>query len=478
MSSNMNQKKENQGLFARILSSMPNTNVLIFFLIILTVILTYIIPAGSFDREVVDGIESVVPGSFHFIEQSPVHPFKIFTALYEGLKEASSVVVAVLVIAGSTAIFTKSRTLDAFFGRIISKGVTGKRQNIILIALGFLFAALGGIVGLYEETLVFLPITITVAAALGYDAMVGVSLCYICMLVGSAAALMNPATVMIAQQIAQLPIYSGMGYRAIIFIIMVSVTIAYTLRYGNKVKKDPKHSLVYGNDYSDMETGGDIQGVEFSTRRKIALAVFVASMLAVAFGVAKFGWGFANLCGMFVLMGISCGIVMGMSGTEIAETFSKGASDFAFVTILIGIARGVVVVMNEGMIMDTIINALVQPLSVLPASMTAVAMFFIQTIINFFVPSGSGQAMFAMPIMVPIADLSGVNRQIAVLAFQLGDGLSNMIIPMMGGTAAAMQMGKIPFGKWLAFTGKLLLILSVLSIGFLLLASAINYGPF
>ena len=478
MGENRNELKHRSSFIARVLSSLPNTNVLIFGLIILMVILTYIIPAGSFDREIVNGIEKVIPGSFHYIEQSPVHPFQIFTALYEGLKEASSVVVAVLVIAGSTAVFIQSKALDAFFGRLLKKKSTGKNQTYILVILGFLFAALGGIVGLYEETLVFVPFTIVIATALGYDAVVGVALCYICMLVGSAAALMNPATVMVAQQIAGLPIYSGMGFRAIMFVVMVSATIAYILHYGKKVKNSPEKSLVYGTDYSDMIEDGDLSSIEFTTRRKLALLIFVGSMLVTALGVASWGWGFANLCGMFVFMGIGCGLVMGLTPSQISDTFSKGASDFAFVTILIGIARGVGVVMDQGMIMDTIVNALIGILAVLPESLVAVGMFFIQSIINFFIPSGSGQAMFSMPIMIPVADVCNLNRQIAVLAFQLGDGLSNMIIPMMGGTAAAMQLSKVPFGKWLAFTGKLLLMLSALAIAFLLVATAIDYGPF
>lgn len=375
-------------------------------------------------------------------------------------------------------VLTETKAIDAIMTKVILGKNGNKNQTLILIVIASFFAFLGGVVGIYEETLVFLPFAIMAAIAMGYDAVVGVAIGYLAMCVGFSSALMSPFTVAIAQDIAGLPIYSGMGYRAIIFIVMEAITVWYILRYGKKVKQNPEYSLVYKTDYSEMHLPTDSNQVAFTCRRKIVLIIFAVMLTVLVIAVIFWNWGLGNMSGLFMVMAIASGLVMKMNASEIAERFSKGVSDIAFVGLLVGIARGFTVVLNEGMIIDSIINALVQPLSLLPPAMGAVSMYFIQGILNFFVPSGSGQAMIAMPIMIPIADLLGINRQVAVLAFQLGDGLTNMIIPMAGATSAAIQMGKIPFGKWMPFAAKLLLILFVVSCIFIYIAQLINYGPF
>lgn len=465
-------------LLERILLKMPHTLVLVFFMIVAVTILTYIIPAGKYDREMIGGVETVIADSFHYVEQSPVSFFKIFTALDEGMINAASIIMFILVIGGSTGVLTETRAVDALMAKVVLGQKGRKREKLILAGITAFFAFLGGVVGLYEETLVFLPFAIMASIALGYDAVVGVSIGYLAMCVGSACAVMNPFTVAIAQEIAGLPLYSGMVYRGIILIAMESVTIWYIFRYCKKIRLNPENSLVYGTDYSEMQLESDQSKIELNTRRKIVLFIFASMLTVLVVTVVKFQWGLVNMSGLFLIMAISSGFCMGMNGTQIANRFSKGVADISFVALLVGIARGVTIILNDGMIIDTIINTLVSPMQMMPKSMAAICMYVIQIFINFFIPSGSGQAMVAMPIMIPISDLLGVNRQVAVLAFQLGDGLSNMIIPMMGATAAAIQIGKIPFGKWLPFAGKLLIIQSFLSAGFLIVASLINYGPF
>ncbi|WP_125143041.1 YfcC family protein [Clostridium transplantifaecale] len=462
----------------RLLMKMPHTLVLVFFMIVAVTILTYIIPAGQYDREVINGVETVIPGSFHYVQQSPVSFFKIFTALDEGMINAASIIMFILVIGGSTGVLTETRAVDAMMAKVVLGKNGRKKEKLILIGITAFFAFLGGVVGLYEETLVFLPFAIMASIALGYDAVVGVSIGYLAMCVGSACAVMNPFTVAIAQEIAGLPLYSGMAYRGVVLVAMESVTMWYIFRYCKKIRQNPENSLVYGTDYSEMQLESDQSKIELNTRRKIVLFIFATMLIVLVVAVVRFGWGLVNMSGLFLIMAIASGLCMGMNGTQIANRFSKGVAEISFVALLVGIARGVTIVLNDGMIIDTIINALVSPMQVMPKSLAAICMYIIQMFMNFFIPSGSGQAMVAMPIMIPISDLLGVNRQIAVLAFQLGDGLSNMIIPMMGATAAAIQIGKIPFGKWLPFAGKLLAIQSVLSAVFLIIANLINYGPF
>ena len=272
-------------------------------------------------------------------------------------------------------------------------------------------------------------------------------------------------------------LFSGLGYRVIINIIFVTVTAIYIYRYDIRVHKDPTKSLMYGEDVSDLGTIPE-DSIEFTTRHKLVILVFILGVAWMAYGVVKCGFYFHQLSAVFLVVGVVVGIVgkLGMDGT--AAAFVKGMSEMVYGAFLIGVAGTVGVVMETGMIQDTIIHALASLIQGLAPAVSAVMMFLVQSLINFFVPSGSGQATVSMPIMAPLADLVGLTRQTAVLCFQFGDGLSNMLYPTVGYMMAAIALGKVKYGTWVKFIWKLFVILSVLAAAFCVGAVMMNYGPF
>ncbi|MFW5872981.1 MAG: YfcC family protein [bacterium] len=462
----------------KLAEKVPHTYVLLFLIILFAGFLTYVIPAGEYNRVEINGRLAVEPGTFHRIEQQPVGIFKIFQSFQLGIISASNIVAFVFIIGGSVGILRATKAIDAVLIRVIQKFRGTGNEKLILIGTTIFFSLLGGIIGLYEEALGFMPFAVMIAISLGYDAVVGISIGLLGLAAGFAAAPLNPFTVGIAQGIAELPLFSGMWFRWVFFIISVGATIWYILRYGKKVKNDPTQSYVSDIDYSDMKMDEDPSEIKFTPARKRVIAVFIISLVVLIYGVLKFDWYINELSGLFFAMGIFSGIVYGMSPNEMGEQFVEGAKYLLYGALLIGVARGIMVMLEDGMILDTVIYYMVQPLYNLPAYIASSLMVIIQTFINFFVPSGSGQAMVTMPIMAPIADLIGINRQVAVLAFQYGDGFSNMFIPTLGATMACLGIARIDYGRWIAYVWKLLVIQLLIGISAVITATLIGLGPF
>jgi len=453
----------------------PHTYVLLFMIIVIAAVLTYVVPAGEYTRVERNGRQAVEPGTYKNIEQQPVGLFTVLQSFQLGMINAANIVFFVFIIGGAVQILRETKAIDA----VLYKTVKGtKKENLVIIITTVFFALLGGVMGLYEEALGFMPFAIMIALSLGYDAVVGISMGLLGLAAGFASAPINPFTVGIAQGIAELPLFSGMWYRWLFWFISVGVTIWYIIRYAKKIKKDPSKSYVQGIDYSDMELNSDSEEIELTSARKRVLFVFVAALGILMFGVLQYGWYINELAGLFFGMGIAVGIVYGMSPNEMGEHFVAGAKYLLYGALLIGVARGIMVVLEQGAILDSIVYYLVQPLYHLPNILSAGLMVIVQTFINFFIPSGSGQAMVTMPIMAPIADLIGIKRQVAVLAFQYGDGFSNMFIPTLGATMACLGIAKIEYGKWISYVWKLLviqLIIGLISVGG---AVVIGLGPF
>lgn len=459
----------------RLADKVPHTYVLLFIIILIAALLTYIIPAGEYERVEINGRMAVKPGTYHRIEQNPVSIFTVLMSFQLGMINASNIVFFVFIIGGSVGILRATKAIDALLIKVV-KGT--KKDKLIIIVTTLFFALLGGIMGLYEEALGFMPFAIMIAISLGYDAVVGISMGLLGLAAGFAAAPLNPFTVGIAQGIAGLPLFSGMWYRWIFWFISLGVTIWYIIRYGEKIKKDPSLSFVKGIDYSDMTLEDDTDKLKLTPARKRVLVVFFATFIVLIFGVLKYGWYINELAGLFFTMGVLSGIVYGMNPNEMGDHFVDGAKYLLYGALLIGVARGIMVILEQGAILDSVIYYMVQPLYHLPKYIAASLMVIIQTFINFFIPSGSGQAMVTMPIMAPVADLIGITRQVAVLAFQYGDGFSNMFIPTLGATMACLGIAKIEYGKWIAYVWKLLVYQLIIGISAVVIATLIGLGPF
>ena len=398
--------------------------------IIICAIASWILPAGEFDRALNDaGREMVVPGTYHIIESTPVGFFTLVQSIYNGTVDAAGVTFFVFISYASIGLIIAS---GAFNGLVASmlRILKGSARAVIIPVFITLIGCASSTIGVFEEMFPFIPIFVGIAIAMGYDAIVGLAIVALGTGLGYSGAVMNPFTVGMAQSIADIPQMSGAGYRIICHAVMIAVASFFVIRYALKIQADPTKSLVYGDDFSSLTMDSDhIENKQFGIREKLVLATLVAGIVVIVWGTKTKGWYFAELSAVFLLMGLVSGFIMGWGPNEIAEKVAKSFSEIAVACMMIGIARGILVVLQAGHIIDTLVYYLSIPLSNLPGAISAIAMFLVQTGINFFIPSGSGQAVTSMPIMAPLADLIGISRQSAVLAFQFGDGLSNIIWP-------------------------------------------------
>ena len=410
---------------------LPHIFAILFCIIIICTILTWIIPAGTFDYvENEDGRNIAVAGTWHPVDDvDPVGPFRMLGLVYEGMIDAADIVFLIFITYASTTFIIKSGAFDGLVGFLmkIFKG------NSSVITIPVFLVALGAgssTVGMCEEWYPFVPVFVTLYMGMGYDAMVGLGVVALAACCGYAGAFMNPFTVGVAQGIAELPYMSGAGYRIICHIVFICIASFFLMRYAAKVKNDPTQSVLYGTDLAPVEKSEmDVEHLEFGMRQKLVLLDLVVAVAVIVFGVFKFGWYLSEICAVFLLMAFIAAIIMKWNVSKVGEMFAAGFTDAAVAGAMVGLSRGIVMVLREGSIIDSVVNGLTIPLQVLPVGLTAIAMLFFQTILNFFVPSGSGQAAVSMPIMAPLADLLGVSRQTAVLAYQFGDGLSNSYWP-------------------------------------------------
>ncbi len=353
------------------------------------------------------------------------------------------------------------------------------REKLIIPIMMFVFSLGGATFGMSEETIIFIPIGIALARALGYDAIVGMGMITFGAAIGFSSGFLNPFTVGVAQKIAELPTFSGMPLRIAVWLCMLVTVPMAILRYANKVKRDPEASYVRDLELAQKDDAAlSIEDTKLSGRDVLVLLVVVMGLAVIVFGVIQFGWGVLNIASVFLCMGIVGGIVGGNTPNEMARTFIAGAKDIAMGALIVGIARGILVVMSEGQILDTIVHALAAVISGLPKVVAAEGMLAVQCVINFFIPSGSGQASTTMPIMTPLADIIGLSRQTAVLAFQFGDGFTNAIIPTHGTLCASLGMAGIPFNKWFKFALPVVAVELVICAMFMVIATVTNYGPF
>ncbi len=458
--------------------NLPHTFIILFAIIVVCAILTWVIPAGSFDyMENADGRQVAIAGTWHEVDDvSPVGPFRVFELVYEGMVDAADISFLVFITYASVVFVIKSGAFDGAVAALL-KVFKGK-SSLITIPVFMLIIGLGSsTIGMFEEWLPFIPVFAAIYVGMGYDALVGLAVIAFGAGMGYSGAMMNPFTVGVAQGIAEVTYMSGSGYRLICHLCMWAVAAAVTMKYAAKVHDDPTKSYLYGTKLEEIssEKAVDVENLEFGIKQKLVLADLIITILLVVYGVIKLGWYFSQICGIFLIMAIVCAIIMRWDLNTIGTTFAVGFQEATTAAIMIGIARGVKLVLVEGGIIDTVVYGFTLPLSHLPAWLSAVAMLIMQTLLNFFIPSGSGQAAVSMPIMAPVADLLGITRDTAVLAFQFGDGLSNIIWPTAYAAVMAGLAG-VPLEKWWKFAFKLFGLIIIVQAILMVIAVAINFG--
>lgn len=409
---------------------LPHIFVLLTGIIIVCAILTWILPAGEFDRQTnAAGTEVVVPGTYHTVDASPVGPFETLKSLYNGMLNGGGVIFFVFIAYASIGLIISTGAFNGLVAGLL-KILKGKARAVIIPIFILVLGCVSSTIGVFEEAFPFIPIFVGIAIAMGYDALVGLGIVALGVGLGYSGAVMNPFTVGMAQDIAGIPQMSGIGFRIICHVVMIIVASTLLIRYALKIQADPTKSYVYGDDFSHMEM--DPQGIEhhsFGIREKAVLAVLALGVVVIVWGVKTKGWYFEDLSAVFLLMGIISSFIMGWGPDTIAKKMAASFTDIAVACMIIGFSRGILVVLQSGHIIDTIVYGISIPLGKFPAWIASELMLVVQTLLNFLIPSGSGQAVTSMPIMAPLADLIGVSRQVAVLAFQFGDGLSNIIWP-------------------------------------------------
>ncbi len=452
----------------------PHTFVILVVLIFVAVAATYIVPAGEYTRYVdeITGNTLVEAGGYGRIASNPVSFFAIPALIYRAIVKAASTVTFILIIGGSFEIITSTGALTALCKRL-SRMFRGKEMWVIPVFLT-LFAVFGTTMGMSSEVMIFVPIGIALAVSLGLDKVTGIAMITMGAASGFTAGLLNPFNVGVAQEIAEVPLFSGIGYRAAILVILLVIDTVYIMWYEKRVKRDPSKSILVGEP-DDNEFVFDNDDTSINTRQVIVLGIMVAGFAALIWGLGKKGWYFEEMSALFLAMGVICGFVNGYGPNKVATVFGKGAKGIVVGALIVGVARGVEMALSDASILDTIINGIATMVDTLPGSFKAVGMFLAQSLVNCVITSGTGQAAVTMPLMTPVADLIGLSRQTAVLAFQLGDGFSNSVLPTSSALMGYLVVSKIPYAKWLKFMMPLFLIWTVAGCFFMLGALAIGY---
>ncbi|KQL45995.1 YfcC family protein [Brevibacillus choshinensis] len=456
-------------------SRVPHVFVILFSVILLAAIATYVVTPGEYDRaEDANGRMIAVDGSYHSVEAERAGFMDVFQSIYTGMNEASDIIFYIFIVGGSFGILRSTNVIEGAVGSI-SQRMAGREKLIIPVLMVF-FALGGAMLGLAEETIPYITILVPLMLRLGFDSMTGAAIVLLGTSAGFASAFMNPFTVGVAQGIAQIPVFSGLGLRLVMWVVFVGVSIWFVMRYADKVKKDPKSSITYDSDLTMKEKQPQTeQFTGLTGRQKLVLTILLATLVVLAIGVSKLGWYLTEIAGLFLLMGILMGIVSKLSLNNIAEAFIEGCRTLVMGALVVGVARGILVILQDGKIMDTILYGLANAVGSLPSGLTAIGMYIVQCLISYIIPSGSGQAAVTMPIMAPLGDLVGVTRQTAVLAFQLGDGISNIFTPTSGYFMAGLALAGVSWVKWAKWILPLIIGHYLLGALFVTIAHLIGY---
>lgn len=513
----------------------PHTFVIIFALIIISAIVTFLIPGGEYVK-ITDGDSEIL--EFRYIDNQP-QSWQVLTAFYKGFTRQAGIIVFILVIGAAFWVVNSVRAIDAGIESFLrfTSGLERYKilkkvgvNNIVLVLIMLLFSLFGAVFGMSEETIAFAVLLIPLAISMGYDSIVGVSLVYVAAHVGFAGAILNPFTIGIAQDIAGLPLFSGIEYRLFCWMVLNIITITFVLIYAAKVKKNPLKSPVYAEDeYWRDRVEDKSSKIEYHTPRAAWISYVVALLSLVLFsifyyhttikignssfdipglipflsllfaiigilslkksvhffvlnllfftiaflvvGVMGYGWYIGEISALFLALGILSGVAAGYSGNEIVSKLNEGARDILSAALVVGLAAGIIVILEEGKVINTILHEMSLAMDGAGKSGSLGVMYLIQTFINIVIPSASAKAAITMPIMAPFSDLIGVSRQATVLAFQFGDGFTNMITPTSGVLIAVLSIARIPYAKWFKWVWPFILLLIV--VGFLLLLPTI-----
>ncbi len=457
---------------------MPDTYIIVGVIVLVMAVLTWVIPPGSYDYQEVDvngRMKSIaIDGTFHYLDESESNPtgfLAYFKSLYTGCVDAADIIFVIFTCAGAFGILVKTGAFHAGIGTVLRK--MGNKDVLLVPILMSIFALGSSMFGMLTEFYGFIPLMVGLGVAMGYDAMYGFSIIALGEYVGFMGATLNPYTVAVAQSIAGVPIYSATGFRVFALACFILASSAYVIAYGKRIQRNPRLSVVYGDESIHALNKEELEQYRMDAKAVLIIITVLATLGVLMYGMMNLGWGYGELAGLFILMSMIAAGIVGWSPNRWVDEFMVGVKTIVWGGLLTGVAKAIVVVMEDAHIKDTIIFALSNGLKSLPAVVSAQTMLVAQTVLNFFIPSGSGQAAATMPIMAPLADMLGVSRQVACLAFQFGDGLSNLVWPTCG-CVIICALGGIPIQKWWKWFLPLAGILFVIQMALIALAMAMG----
>lgn len=427
----------------------PHPFVLLVSFALLAAVASYIVPAGAYDRrdDPVTGRQVVVGGTYHRVEAQPVKPFDVFVAIPRGAVDAASVIFLVFLVGGAFAVVEKTGALNWGVNWLVHR--LERREAIVIPLASLAFGAGGALMQMSEELLAFVPVMLLLTRRLGYNAVVGVAISMGAATVAAAFSPIDPFMVGIAQKVAGLPLLSGSAFRLVLLAIAMLFWIVATMHYARHGGALNSKLLADSDTQTARETA--LEGGRLDVRHALILATVVATFVMFVVGVMRFGWDFDHLSALFFIMGVIAGLLGGLRLNGTAEAFVEGFRNMAYAALLIGFARAIYLVLEQGRIVDTLVYAMFQPIADLPPTLSALGMMIAHAIIHLPVPSSSGQAVLTLPVLVPVSDLIGLARQVTVLAYQYGIGVVDLVIPTNGALMAMLAAMGVPYGEWLRF---------------------------
>ncbi|WP_040210156.1 YfcC family protein [Clostridium polynesiense] len=461
-------------------SKMPNTYVILFAIIIFATALTWIIQPGAFERVAVEGTNRlvIVPGTFHEVDGNPAGIFEMFTAIPKGLQAASNIIFMILISSGAFKIINSTGALENSIGVLLRKINKSKiPSSAVVYIVTFLFSCLGLVVG-PEIQIPFTVIGVSIALGLGYDLIVGLAMIVVGGGIGFALGPICASTIGTSQAIAGLPLFSGMLLRTVCWLTATIAGASVIVWYGNKVKKNPEKSLVNGISTEGLGFSKNFDEYTINKKDKYVLLALLGLFIALIIGPIKYGWYLDEMMTAFLVVAIIVAIITKMPINKAIDIFTSGAGVMFGAAMMVGLGRAIQIILENGNILDSVIYGLSQKLDMFGKYSSAIIMTIIHGLINFLIPSGSGQAAATIPIMFPLGEVVGLTNQVSILAFQIGDGITNIIYPTLGSLMAMCGLARVPFGKWVKFAYKVVLIVYAVTWVFLLFAVKINWGPF
>lgn len=464
----------------------PHVYAIIFALMVIFAVLTWIVPSGSYQRQEVNGREVTVAGTYEQSEKTYIDEetgdevdlrqgvFDVLQAPTRGIQEAIEVVAFILIVGGSFQVITKTGAITSGMGRVVRRF---KNKDILIIPIAMVLFALGGTsFGMAEETLPFFAIFMPIMMAMGFDSMTAFMVVFVGARTGYIASTINPFNVLIAQGILGIQGNPQLWLRMIAWVVLTVVAITWVVLYARRVKKNPETSITFEDDIAKkVEFAADESALdaEFTGRQKGVLAVFIAGMCLIIWGLVTQGWYMNEISAVFLAMGLLAGVIAGFSQDVIAQEFVAGIADFAFSAIVVGLARGILVIASDGMIIDTILNALATGLGGIPAVLFTTLLYAVENLLAILVPSSSGLAALTAPIFGPLTELMGLNPEAAVWALSMGSATMSLICPTSAILVAGLGVCKIKLGQWWKTVWKFFLVVSLINIVFVAISGLI-----